>query len=80
MMLAGYHICCKHVLDARAAKHGESQRMEAECENCHKVSDHPMKDWSWVWYRGNARSKLVCPKCRRQAEARRGNTVAPARA
>lgn len=53
--------------------------MKARCGACRRVSDHPMKEWAWVRYKGSAEEKLVCPECRKKAEAERGNRVSPAK-
>ena len=53
--------------------------MKATCDKCHKVGDHQLKEWAWVRYKGTSGNKLVCPRCRREAEAKEGNVVSPAR-
>jgi hypothetical protein len=51
--------------------------LKAKCEVCKKTVDHPIKDWSWVRFRGDFTEKLVCRQCRPKVEKEPGNSVSP---
>lgn len=51
--------------------------MEARCGSCEMVKIYPRSQWSWVRYKGSSRDKMVCPVCRREAEAQMCNILSP---
>jgi len=51
--------------------------LRARCSKCRKVGDYPMSQWSWVRYRGSCRDRMVCPVCRKEAEAYERNVLSP---
>lgn len=62
-----------------AEKELRGKKLEARCCNCGRIGEYPVREWSWVRYKGSFRDKMVCPTCRREAEAQGGNIVSPAK-